>query len=128
MNQRQLAEMLQCTPRNITGLVDALEETGLVQRQSHPTDRRATLVTLTKTGQAAADSWDTESQALAARLFDGLDLDELAQLASSLDHILERLGVAIVGTRSCTRVWIRSPGRSCAGGIRPEPPGKKQSS
>jgi DNA-binding MarR family transcriptional regulator len=35
------------TPRAVTGLVDALVADGLVTREPHPTDRRATLVTLT---------------------------------------------------------------------------------
>jgi DNA-binding MarR family transcriptional regulator len=35
------------SPRNITGLVDALEKTGHVRRAPHPTDRRAVLVELT---------------------------------------------------------------------------------
>lgn len=92
MNQRQLSQMLQCTPRNVTGLVDALEEVQLVERQPDPTDRRATLVTLTKAGQTAADTWNQESRTLAARLLAGIDRSELEQLLSSLDQVLERLG------------------------------------
>ena len=37
--------------RAITGLVDMLVGGGLVTRESHPTDRRATLVTLTARGK-----------------------------------------------------------------------------
>ena len=39
VTQRELSEALRCTPRNVTGLVDALEESGLVARAAHPTDR-----------------------------------------------------------------------------------------
>jgi DNA-binding MarR family transcriptional regulator len=92
MNHRQLSEMLQCTPRNVTGLVDALEEAQLVERRPHPTDRRATLVGLTRAGQVAANTWDEESRTLASRLLAGIGTDELEQLQSSLDHVLERLG------------------------------------
>jgi DNA-binding MarR family transcriptional regulator len=95
MNQRQLSELLQCTPRNVTGLVDALEESQLVERHPHPTDRRATLVTLTEAGQAAADSWDEESRMLASRLLAGIGPNQLEQLQSSLDRVLERLGAPI---------------------------------
>ena len=42
-----LAEALGVTPRNITALVDGLEEEGIVRRLPHPTDRRATLIELT---------------------------------------------------------------------------------
>src|ERR671912_452474 len=48
--QRVLADALDVTPRNVTGLVDALEATGYVTREPHPGDRRATLVTLTDHG------------------------------------------------------------------------------
>jgi DNA-binding MarR family transcriptional regulator len=42
-----LAETLGVTPRNVTALVDGLEEEGMVRRCAHPTDRRATLIELT---------------------------------------------------------------------------------
>jgi len=93
MNQRRLSRALQCTPRNVTGLVDALEETGFVERRPHPNDRRATLVTLTGKGENAAKKWTEKSQQLAVRLLADIDPNELTQLITSLDLILERLGV-----------------------------------
>lgn len=45
--QQSLARLLEVSPRNITGLVDALEASGHVRRTPHPTDRRAVLVELT---------------------------------------------------------------------------------
>jgi len=42
-----LADALGVTPRNITALVDGLEEEGMVRRVAHPTDRRATIIELT---------------------------------------------------------------------------------
>ncbi|MEN3610618.1 MarR family transcriptional regulator [Plantactinospora sp. ZYX-F-223] len=44
----ELSQALKCTPRNVTGLVDALEAAGFVARSAHPTDRRATVVSLTQ--------------------------------------------------------------------------------
>jgi DNA-binding MarR family transcriptional regulator len=38
------------TARNVTGLVDALQRDGLVERLPHPNDRRAVLVRLTPAG------------------------------------------------------------------------------
>jgi DNA-binding MarR family transcriptional regulator len=43
-----LAEALGVTPRNITALVDGLEEEGIVRRVAHPSDRRVTLIELTE--------------------------------------------------------------------------------
>jgi DNA-binding MarR family transcriptional regulator len=50
----QIAAFLGVTPRNVTGLIDGLEELGLVERVADPRDRRATIVRLTTAGEAAA--------------------------------------------------------------------------
>jgi DNA-binding MarR family transcriptional regulator len=47
---RQLAEVLQCDASNVTGLVDRLEERGIVERRPSPADRRVKVVQLTPTG------------------------------------------------------------------------------
>ena len=49
--QAALALALEVTPRNISGLVDALEASGYVARSAHPSDRRATLVSLSEVGE-----------------------------------------------------------------------------
>jgi DNA-binding MarR family transcriptional regulator len=91
MTQRELSEALRCTPRNVTGLVDALESEELVTRRPHPTDRRATLVTLTKRGGMIASEWQAGYQEQAERLFAGLDAIEVAGFVATLDRVLERL-------------------------------------
>ena len=53
VTQRELADALKVTPRNVTALVDAMEKTGFVKRTDHPTDRRATIVALTPKGRKA---------------------------------------------------------------------------
>lgn len=79
ITQRGLADHLRVTPRNVTTLVDALAEAGLVTRVSHFRDRRAILVDLTETGRAAVTRMDDEATALADELFGSL---------SSSDRIL----------------------------------------
>ncbi|MEY9849875.1 MarR family winged helix-turn-helix transcriptional regulator [Streptacidiphilus sp. MAP5-3] len=49
----QLAERLRIAPRSATTVVDALEAAGLVTRSPDPDDRRATLLKLTESGDAA---------------------------------------------------------------------------
>lgn len=49
--QAALALALEVTPRNISGLVDALEASSYVTRSAHPSDRRATIVSLSEMGQ-----------------------------------------------------------------------------
>ena len=89
--QRALSEDLRCTPRNVTGLVDALEVAGLVERRPHPTDRRATLVTLTDAGSKVAATMDAGYQATARDLFDDFDEDELHSFIAGIDRVLDRI-------------------------------------
>ena len=51
----ELAQQAGVTRATITGLVDGLEREGLVQRQSHPDDRRRIKVALTGRGSAFLD-------------------------------------------------------------------------
>jgi DNA-binding MarR family transcriptional regulator len=46
-----LSDELGVTARNVTGLVDALQRDGLVERLPYPNDRRAVLVRLTPAGE-----------------------------------------------------------------------------
>lgn len=91
MTQRQLATVLNVTPRNITGLVDALVETGFVTRQPHPSDRRATLVTFTDQGAAAAEALEREHEEFAHLLFADVSDEAMVSLVGGLDHVLNRL-------------------------------------
>ena len=47
-----LAQALRCDDSNVTGLVDKLEERGMVSRKGDPNDRRVKLVVLTDQGVA----------------------------------------------------------------------------
>jgi MarR family transcriptional regulator, organic hydroperoxide resistance regulator len=47
---RALAGKLCCDPSNVTGIVDRLEERGLVRRQSLPADRRMRVLVVTEDG------------------------------------------------------------------------------
>lgn len=87
--QRDLARLCEVTPRNITGLVDGLEESGHVRRTPHPTDRRAVLVELT----ASAAETMAEMQREHAELNETL----LAAVAPKDRAALER-GVAAIAT------------------------------
>lgn len=99
-NQQTLATALSVSPRNVTGLVDGLEAGGFVERRPHPSDRRATLVTLTDRGTQAMAEMVRDRQAVAAQLVEGFEDDRLARLGADLDAIAERLEQMIVTARS----------------------------
>jgi DNA-binding MarR family transcriptional regulator len=48
---RELAGRMFCEPSNVTFVLDRLEQQGLIQRQPHPTDRRAKQIVLTAEGR-----------------------------------------------------------------------------
>ena len=91
--QRVLAEALRVSPRNVTGLVDALAEAGYVTRGPHPTDRRATLVSLTERGTASMSQMASDHEELARTLFGGMS--DLAAFAGGLEHVLAKLSEAL---------------------------------
>ncbi|MBB1254831.1 MarR family transcriptional regulator [Streptomyces sp. OF3] len=91
MTQRALATQLGVTPRNVTGLLDALQEDGLVVREAHPTDRRATLVSLTEKGGSVTSALRDGRDELAALLFADVPADRLDTFTATLAQVTERL-------------------------------------
>lgn len=51
---RELAQRLRCDASNVTGLVDRLEQRGLVERRAAPTDRRVKSLVVTPAGAEIA--------------------------------------------------------------------------
>lgn len=91
LTQQALSRALRVTPRNITGLVDALEADGIVARKAHPTDRRATVVSLTDKGTSLARALRRDQDAFAQRLFEGFTPVELSTFTAVLDRVLARI-------------------------------------
>jgi DNA-binding MarR family transcriptional regulator len=89
--QGRLSEALGVTPRRVTGLIDALEGDGLVVRAPHPSDRRATVISLTEKGHATVAAIDAERRAWAEVLFDGVPAGDLATFLA----IVERLSASV---------------------------------
>lgn len=92
MTQRDLAASLRCSTRQVTALVDALEKTGHVRRDPHPSDRRAHLVALTDRGRRDADRIRGLRATTAQRLFDGVDPQDLDAFVRVADTLIERSG------------------------------------
>lgn len=88
MTMRELAERMSCEPSNATFVVDKLEKLGLVERRSHPTDRRAKHLVLTAAGSASRE------RLLGLLLQDsplaGLSADQQRTLQSLLEQAITR--------------------------------------
>jgi len=85
---RDLAAHLDLSARNMTAVVDSLEEGGLVLRRPHPTDRRATLVELTPDGATSAVSALGPVFDAMGRVFDGFTRAEEDALHAALARLL----------------------------------------
>jgi DNA-binding MarR family transcriptional regulator len=88
---RTIGSRLQVHQTSVTNAVDRLEEAGLVVRRPHPTDRRATLVELTKAGATLAER---ATAALNAQVFadPGLSPSSVTSLVSVLRRMRRDAG------------------------------------
>lgn len=89
--QAQLSKALEVTPRYITALLDALQSEGLAVRENHPTDRRATLVSLTAAGADVALKLRADHEAFAADLFADLSTEGVQNLQVGIGAVLRKL-------------------------------------
>ena len=68
----------------ISRSIASLEKRGLVLRATHPTDSRASLVSLTQDGEALVSSFAPVAAARNRRLLAGLDEDEVRRIFDAL--------------------------------------------
>lgn len=83
---KDLAEANNCTRATITGLIDGLEEKGLVQRIPNPDDRRSLLAELTPQGNALRQQSES-LQAVYSQCCEGLAPHEFQQLGVLLARL-----------------------------------------
>jgi DNA-binding MarR family transcriptional regulator len=91
-----ISDELGVTRRNVTALVDALEEEGLVQRKPHPTDRRATIIELTEQGFETTKSMYEEHRVAVAELFADLSEEDRGELTRLLGSLREALRQKVI--------------------------------
>jgi DNA-binding MarR family transcriptional regulator len=88
---RELGVRLGVSPRNMTAMVDALEDARLVARRPHPTDRRATLVELSPAGAAEVEQASVPRLDALARLFEVLSPGEQQQFFAALGRLAQEI-------------------------------------
>jgi DNA-binding MarR family transcriptional regulator len=87
----ELAERLDVTPRNVTGLIDHLERDGLVERVEDPNDRRQTYARLTLAGAKRMHGMRGEGLNWQMKITSGLSIDELEQLRHTCLKLIENM-------------------------------------
>jgi DNA-binding MarR family transcriptional regulator len=112
-SQQRLADAMGIHRNVMVGLVDELEERGLIERRRHPADRRAYALHLT----AAAHDVLRRAQRVAdeheAELLAGIGEDDRTNLISLLQHLADHTGLP-PGVHPGLRENQRSaPSRQC---------------
>ena len=95
----ELAERLDVTPRNVTGLIDHLERDGLVERVDDPDDRRSTYARLTVAGGKRMESIREEGLQWQMRMTSGFSTEELEQLRHACLKLIENMTGAPIAAR-----------------------------
>jgi DNA-binding MarR family transcriptional regulator len=83
-NFTRLAEALNVTAPNISGIIERLVEHGLVSRESNQTNRRMQMLKLTPAGADLVSGLKERTTAHFSRLLGSLSLEDLAALARGL--------------------------------------------
>ena len=94
----QLAEQLEVTARNVTGLIDHLERDGLVERVDDPNDRRSIYARLTPAGGKLLEGLRGQGLQWQMKMASGLSTDELEQLRHACLKLIENMTGAPVAT------------------------------
>lgn len=87
---KELAEWLHIAPRSATEVVDQLTAKGLVARSAHPTDRRATLLSLTEEGARLREQVQADRRRETDEFFSVLEPRDRAELARILGELTGR--------------------------------------
>lgn len=95
MQLHDLGDMLIVSRANITGLMDSLEEKGLVLRSVHTTDRRARYAKITPRGEILLDNFAPIHFKNVGILMQGLDSKEKDLLATLLEKTRDSLAAHI---------------------------------
>jgi DNA-binding MarR family transcriptional regulator len=97
----ELADQLEVTPRNVTGLIDHLERDGLVERIDDPADRRLTYARLTMAGAKRLEGMREQGLEWQLKIANGLSTEELEQLRHACLRLIENMtGAPVVERRS----------------------------
>ena len=86
-SQQALCGRTQMDKVTVSRAAIALVDRGLVERQANPDDQRSHLLTLTRQGWALYEQVAPKALELEARIFAGIDREELARFGAMLDRI-----------------------------------------
>ncbi len=87
MPMSRMAEFLDVSDSNATGIIDRMEERGLVERVRVPDDRRVVLLRIAAGGGRALDEMEAVKQDRLQSILGHLDARQLSRVAVAFDDI-----------------------------------------
>lgn len=87
----RLADLLGVADPNATGIIDRMEQRGLVERLRDATDRRVVIVAQTQEGARAVEEVDGWRSEMLETLLQRLDTDQLVRLVSGVKELREAI-------------------------------------
>ncbi len=95
MPMSRLAEMLDVSLSNATGLIDRVEERGVVERVRIAEDRRMVMVRLTPLGRETLDEIEALREQVLRRVLDQLDDAKVAGMASAMADLRSAIATTL---------------------------------
>ncbi len=80
ISSKKLADILDVTPANVTGIIDRLIEQGLVRRAESLQDRRVVFLEATQIGKKLIENLEQHVSEQSSRMLSGMSEDELEHL------------------------------------------------
>jgi DNA-binding MarR family transcriptional regulator len=102
LTQRELARRMPSDPSTVRAMLVLLERSGLVQRDTHPTDARARTVALTAAGKQKFRQLWKAGESIRTRMFDSLQPGEAELFVSFLTRVAETLNAESVPVAATT--------------------------
>jgi len=105
MPMSRLAELLDVSVSNATGLVDRLEERGLVERVRDREDRRVVIARLADGGREALNELQIGRQDMIQRILGELDADQLERVAMAVRDVRDATLAVLATDPSIAAFW-----------------------
>ena len=99
VSQKELAQAVQVTHPTMIGLIDRLEEKGMVSRQVDGNDRRYRYIRLTDMGRQYLNQSKQDAEAMDSARVRNFTQEEVAVLKSLLDKVYENISEIERGTK-----------------------------
>ena len=91
ISSAELADRAGLAPTTLTAMLDRMEQSGLVKRVPHETDRRRLRIMLTERSKRLKAQYDEYSDAMTRAYYSGFSESEIAEFERLLSRVLDNL-------------------------------------